>query len=1615
MFKKKWVWVVAVFLVINIVGLVNIISLLERGQGRTPGIVSFFNNSIRHIPWLFKKAAKDISANISESIGFKVKGITPSMSGVTPSIEVSLTQDVDLDKIGGYIEVTPKIDFYVESFYGDLRINGNFLPRQKYTVEILKGMPSENNEILESSVKEEITIPDYEPYFKFKIPGIYMALKGNQLIPLEAINVDKLKIKVHRIYDNNIVYLLNNRGNYALPSDMGIDVAEKEIATKCEINKTKELYIDLKETLSGSSRGLFFVTLWNPDSDSYWGGDSRLILTSDIGIVAKKSDSDLFVWLNSLSGASSIMGAKVKVFSKTNQQLLEGVTDANGVAHFKNVDWKEENKPFVISAVTDNDLSFIELEKCTLSETGFNVTGRPYLSKGYEAYLYTDRGIFRPGETVKLRSIVRDSATDIPESFPVIAEIIRPDKKEYKKINGILSRFGTADFELALPDYALTGMYTANLKLPGAKEILGSVTFNVEEFMPDRLKVTVSAADKRFNISETIPISIKAEHFFGAPASERVVEIRADLRPIEFKPDGFKDYSFTDTTRKFVRKPIILPEKKSDENGQAVFDLKLPEGLLPSSAIECGIGVTVKETGGRAVSSYAERTVDAYPYYIGIRQAKEGYAAPNEKVKFDYVVVSPSGNKIEPLELEMSVCKIVWSTILKKDAKGEYRFISEDKEETILKETVYSTNAAGELSFTPNDSGEYIIRIKGKNAQAHTASLKFYSSEAGYMPWAMERPDRIELSLDKKVYQAGEQAKLLIKSPFLGKALITISKDKVLQAQTVDITTPIQEITLDVTDDFSPNAYCAITIIRPVTPEEKWSAHRAYGIIPLVIDNASHKLSITLNAPGKASPKDKVRIDASVVTAQGAPQEAELSIALVDEGITRLTNFKTPDPFEFFYGRRANFIQTADLYSFLIPDFDKEKIGADSTPSADGNPYDPKDRLNPVSAQRVKPVVLWKASLVTDKDGKASAEFDVPEFIGNLKVMVVGASAKEFGNAHGDIKVTEPLMITPNLPRVISTGDDFIVPVIILNDMGSDQTATVSIEVSSGFTVVGESSYSVEAKDKKESSVIFNLKAAEKPQKGTIIIKASASNYSTSRTTELAIRPPAPLTTLSGSGVLKAPGSLTIKAPAEWLKGTEKYSLVVSALPGVEFLGALKFLMQYPYGCIEQTTSSVYPLLYLKDVAAKTDPQKFSSEIIDNYINAGIEKILSMQTSTGGFSLWPGYYSPDKFGSVYAADFLVDAEKAGYNVPKLDKDAALDYLEMILPWEEKDSPLELKAYVCYVLSKAGRPKQSWVRKLQERKKDLPEYARFYLAAALMTMNDKHGVSEILGVGLADKIIERNTGDDLNSYVKTNSLALSMYMDIDPENPIVPTLVKRLKGAMKNGSWGTTQDNAAALLGLGKYIRYLNTQDTDYQGSIVLDKNIVAQFDSTKTVEFKNIDFGAKDLELSAQGKGNIYYYWSSVGVPLSGKIEEKDKGIKIRRSLLTREGKDISLDKIVQGEIIVVDLTIQADVAYKNVIVEDLLPACFEIENPRIATSEKVDWMTKDNFAPDQIDVRDDRLLLFTDLPSIQIIHYRYVVRAVTKGKFALPAISASCMYDPSIASASGQGNIEVK
>ena len=1593
--KKKWViLVVSILIIVGIFGL----------------------KMIRTALWRAKKASEAISYSSSVNPTFRVKFINAHMDIEESYLYIELSHKINLKDAAGYLAISPDVkESYLDITDGGDAINvyGDLKPGQQYILTALKGMPFGLSGKLPEILTSTITMPDYNPDFSLKVPGMYMSLFGSKTVPVETMNISSLEVKVHKVYDNNIVYLLNNRGYRRIPDDLGLDVVETQINTTGKLNEKNTTLIDLDEILEGKSQGLFYLTIDEPDA-YYWSRESKLVLMSDIGIVAKKSDSGLLVWINSLSKAQSIEGAKVKVFTRKNQQIIEGLTDQEGLIHFSDVDLSGDNEPFVITAATNDDLSFIEVDKCILSETDFDIGGRSYLSGNYEGFIYSDRGVYRPGETLHLSALIRGSGVEIPESFPLFLVIKRPDAKIFKKIPALLDKEGQLTLDIGIPDYALTGVYTAQLMLAGSDDVMGSYKFNVEEFMPDRMKVNIEVSDKRFKLDEVIPVEVKANHLFGAPAKDRVAAVTCRLRPVDFNLKKYKSYLFNDDSKIFSTRTLELGEKTTNENGEADFKLSISDKLSPPSALEVSISGVVNEVGGRAVTSVVERSIDPYPYYIGLRQTREGYAQINKDTYFDYITVSPKGDLIEVPELEMSVYRIIWDNIVKKDDQGKYRYVSQRREELILKEDVNSNESANKIKFRPETWGSYLIRLTANGNNLHSVSKEFYCSGYGYSPWAMERPDKVELILDKKHYFKGDEAQLTLNSPFLGKALVTISKGDIISSQVIELTSNTQTITLPIESSYAPNAYCTVEVIRSINPNEEWGTYRAYGVIPILIDNSNHKLKVAITAPDSIESQKSVTLDLKVTDQNSNGIPSSLTLLIVDEGILSLTNFKTPDPYNFFYGKRANSVTTSDIYSLLIPDYGKKDLGSDSSPAGDMDSGAYKKYYNPVSAQRVKSVIIYKKGIKTDAQGQATFSFMAPDFSGSLRVMAVASGVSDFGSNQNEIKVIKPLLIRASLPRFLATEDEFIIPVTVFNSTGQNGSISISLESNEAFEFLTDKAVSINIDKDQEGQVYFKLKSPQIPQKAVIKIIASMDKWADEVKTELAVRPSNALISRNGSGMIESPSETKITLPGGLLKGTEESSFTLMSLPMVEFAGGFKYLVTYPYGCIEQTTSATYPLLYLKELAPLFDIKTISLETIDRYIDAGIEKALAMQTYSGGFAMWPGYQKPYNWGSIYATDFLVEADKAGYAVPKLEKAVALDYLEKILSSNDEDIDLNLKAYSCYVLAKSGRIKSSWMRRLQEQQDSLYPSSRFYLAASLAILGDAKAVSDILGQGMPEPDSRRETGGSLYSAVKENAIALSIYLDLDCDNVMVPVLVKRLNDSLNNGRWLSTQDNARALMALGKYTQYANRQVSDYSGTIYNGQNLLAELESEAGAKIKNVSLSDEDLNIKLIGQGKAYYYWTIEGVPIKDEAKEEDKGLTVRRTYFNRKGKKLNLSNIKQGQIIVVDLSIKADMPYQNLVIQDLLPAGFEIENPRISTREKLDWIKKDIFEPDHYDIRDDRLLIFTDIPDTEVVHYRYIVRAVTKGKFTLPAVSASCMYDPSIKSLSGKGRIQI-
>ena len=1612
--KNRWIWIILIFLTLNTLcfwtlGAVKLISHLEY-QGK---IKRMAQNMLRRMGPSESRfhVSRSVKASDAAHVEFKVTSAEAKAEEDGSYIEIGFSKQLGPQADKGYVTITPEIPVRIEQAGWGLKIYGDFKPGEEYKVEILKGIPSFDGMKLGTGKTEIVVFPDYAPELSLKTNGQYLLLDGSQTVPVETVNVEKIEVSMAKVYDNNLVFLLNNMRYGGIPDDIGPDSVKKTVETKFKRNEKGEVRVDLKDILGKEASGLYFFSAQTGDEEG-WRRESRIIIATNIGIVVKKSENDLFVWLNRLSTAEPVVGATIKVFSKTNQQILDANTDGNGFLHFKDVDWTGDRKPFVVTASSADDLSFIKLEETVLSETDFAVDGRAYVSGGYEAFVYGDRNIFRPGETAHIRTIVRGRGMDLPGTFPIICEIKRPDGKVFKKLNGMLGKAGTTEWEVDFPSEALTGDYQAEIKIPGAEKAIGTFEFQVEEFMPARLSVKLSVPEKRFVPDETVKVGALALQSFGAAAADKNVELAVVLRAKDFAPEGFKSYSFKDETVEFSEKKIPVEGKKTSSDGKAEFEFKTPAKISAPSSVSLAIGATVKETGGRTITVREERAFDPYPSYVGIRKKTDGNAADGKPSDFEFVVLTPDGKEVPSAKLKVTVNKVNWETILKKDKNGGYQWTSENREEAVHVVTVDSGKGSGIFSFTPKSWGDHIVRVRTEGG--HTAAIKLYVEGpwGSAMPWAMERPDRIELQLDKRTYAPGEIAKLLIKSPFKGKALVTVTQDRVLTATVVDLTEATQQITLPVETSFAPNAYCSVTVIRPIVKGEKWAAHRAYGVTPLMIEEKQHRLSVTAKLPDVVRPGEKVKVSLSVEKDSQKVNDAEMSVALVDEGILQLTGYKSADPFEFFYGKRANGVETSDFYSLLIPEPEDKKVAGASSPSGDAS-YSAKDHLNPIAVKRVVPVALWLSNIKTGGKGDAFAEFTIPkEFTGKLRLMAVASAEKDFGNGDAQVKVKQPLMIELSLPRFLAPSDQFTVPMSIFNETGKDGEANVSLEVPEDFKITSAPSLKVSAKQGEETIVKFRVIAPAHAEKAMIKAKAKLGNEETEQTVELSVRPAANFMTLGGSGTVKAPGKAEVKLPSGWLKGTESDRLVVSSLPSVQFLGALRFLIEYPYGCVEQTTSTVFPLLYMKEILPMIDLKLFSAPQIDRNVQAGIERLFTMQTSSGGFGMWPGDSYPYDWGTVYATEFLVEAKNAGYTVPKSDLNEALDYLEKFVSGKSKDGDADgtLRSHAVYVLAKAGRIKSSWIRRLQETKSDLSEAGKLYLAGSLALMGDKKAMSELIGQSFNSQSFGGKGEGDFN--VLPAALGLSIFMEVDPENPLVPVLVKRLEGVMKAGQWDTTQNNAQALLGLGKYSRYLKAQTQSFTGRILSGGKPIASFDDKNAASLNGVELSGRDLTIEINGAGTAYYYWTSGGVPASGKVEEKDNGLKARRSFLDSAGKPANLTKLKQGDVVIVDITLGAGQNYKNVVLVDLLPAGFEVENPRLASSDTSDLSELDMINPQKIDIRDDRILVFTNISDDT--HYRYVVRAVTPGKFKLPAVSAECMYDPSIVSVNGAGEITI-
>ena len=1539
-----------------------------------------------------------------------VETVYPECSASGNWMTVKFSTLVNIDAIKDFIQIEPSIGFYLLKQQKNVYIHGKFSPEKEYTLTLRKGLPAMNGNRLENEFSTKLIMKELEPSIDFVTKGIFLRNSGNLKVGIETVNMDTIELRVEKVFVNNLVYFLNHNSMYSSyfsSNYLGKHIADEKIETEKRRNTRVITTVDMTKYFGEDKKGIYILILNRPDY--YWDRKIKWVKVTDLGIIAKVSDNEMVVFINSLESLAPLEGAKVKLLSRTNQELLKGVTDAKGVVRFKNYQEAIEGfQPFVITAEKGEDISFMKLSDCRLSFADFDVGGAPVIKEGYEAFLYTDRGVYRPGDTVHLASAIRDNEQGIPPNFPLKLRILGPDGNIFNEYRGWVGDAGLEEFNINIPLYAMTGVYRARILIADTF-VIGRLHFNVEEFMPQRIKVNLQLAKDSYNCGDDVQFDVKGTMLFGPPADGRRVKAVCKIGKKRFAPSGYKKFHFQDYEKHFDKVNLDLGENTLDEDGKFTDIFCIPSDMKPPSSLTGLLEVSVLEMGGRAVTKYKEFTIHPYPFYIGLRKKSEGYADKDKTVQIDYVVVKPNGEKIKSMDLEFDYYQVEWNSILQRDNYGTYRYVSEKMLNLVEKRKISYGGDISSVSFIPHHYGQYKVVIKEPKSGA-SSSIDFYVSGWGYAPWAMSEPEKIKMDFDKKSYKVGDVAALQIRAPFPGRLILSIERDRVIEHRVVDMKENTAEIKIPVRDGYKPNVYVVGNLIRSNKSAEVHAPIRAYGAYPLIVDCNKNRLSVDIKVPEHIKPLSTLDV---LVKIRGGGGKTHLTVAAVDEGICQISSFVTPDPFGFYYRKRRLSVQTFDIYSFILP----ELGGIETEPSPGGGmAEEAARRLMPVALRRVKPVALWSGIVKTNNRGEATVHFDVPQFQGSLRIMAVAFNGDKFGSSFKNVTVSDPIVLTPTFPRFLTGKDSFDIPVNVYNATKKRGKVTVELSVKGDATVLSSKRKTVNIDSKKEELVMFTCKAKNEVGALHFDLNAKGLGASTKYDVDIPLRPASPLITEADAGKIDDKREVSFTISPDWIKGTERFHLTVSPFPTIKFGQSLRFLLRYPHGCVEQTTSRVFPLIYFSDIAKVVEPSLFSDRSANYYIEEGINKLKSMQMSNGAFSYWPGGDYESEWGSIYATHFLAEARKAGYEIPDWVLRRAGAHLKSMLRKKSRGKmyryQMNRQAYATYVLSILGQPDKVTMNYLKEVEyKKMSTWSQLLLAGAYAHSGDVNTAMSMMPFKIAPSKSPRETGRNFNSGTRENAIILDVLYEVNPDNASIPILIEAIAKKFEKRRYYSTQETAFGFMALGKSLR--GSKEADYKGKVLLGNKLLGSFDTeSKSFESENVD--GKRVKIEIEGKGPCYYYWYIKGIKKGTDFEEYSQGLRVNRIYFDEWGNPLS--DVEQGDVVVARLTMTALTDnLDNVIVSDMLPAGFEIENPRLESRQTIDWIEGRPVVPDYMDIRDDRLNIYLNLRKGKKVEFYYMLRAVTAGKFILPPISGEAMYDPYKSSVANSGIINIK
>ncbi len=1570
---------------------------------------------------------------VEGAAALKVHDVSPSESGGRFTLWVRFSAQVDPAALVKVLRIDPPVKTHAVDGYYAVGLEGPFTPSTSYKIIIPRGLRGRNGVVLDAPVNRTIVFPDLSPSVRFSDGGNYLMKRGRQTLGVETVNVQRLTVSVDEVASNNLAHVIPRlaaagacsgewcgQERYNTESEsyywrwdlgtLGRNVFRGAVDVEGKRNQISTTHVPFDDVDVGDRRGVYRVRIY--DETRGWIAAEKWLLATDLGITAKVGPSEIRANVVSLRTLKPVENVEVSFISRTNQHLGRATTNASGVAVMR-YSARPKDPVSLLTAKRGKDFSYLALAGTALSTDDFDVGGASGSGTAYDAYIFSDRGVYRPGDRARLGVVVRTSSLRSPGVFPYSLEVRDPRWRVFSVSRLSTDKDGVRELTIDIPPDAPTGKYVVRALVAGQSAAMGRHELRVEAFMPDRLKVDVAARDSAPSLSAPVLFDVTSAYLFGPPAAGLAVSKQCRFREVPIVSQQFRSFPIavpSENRGTRLDRVVAAGEGTLDDGGrgEASCAIELPEA--PQRPVQVELRASVAERGGRAVTGMASVIAHAREHYVGVRRnGKTEYAEAGKDSALEVLVVDETGASRSGVPVTATFRRLQWKSILKL-VSGRYRYVSQLSASEAGTAEVTSSAGVTALPFVAKSPGRYDVEVRTESGATSTA--QFWVAGSGWNAWEMNKPDQVGLTLDREVYNVGGTANLMVRSPFEGRVYISIERDRVLWSRSFDLEGNTGTVALPVTDAMLPNAYVVVQVVRSARSVEKAAPLRAFGVVPLAVASDRHRLTVKIKSEDDIRPRSTLDV---LLKVEGARGKARVLVAAVDEGILRITGHRSPDPLAHFSRKRRLDVRTHDLFDRVLPELEGRASSIVRTSGGDAAVR--AKHLASVGVKRVEPVALWSGVVETSAEGWARAKLDVPQFAGQLRLMVVAIQGDRFGAADKPVTVADPIVLMPTLPRFVGPLDKFRVPVEVRNRMSQTASIQVALDAGGRLAVSGEASKSIELAAGAAAVVEFDVSADEVAGEAKITITASGGGERTSAVTNLMVRPASTAVSTGFTAAVRHNEPASYRIPRGYVPGTLTTRISVGGLPASSFGSSLQYLLRYPHGCAEQTTSRAFPLIYLGALAKAAAGDIVPSDGVDPLIDAAVHRLFSMQTADGALAYWPGGDRGYPWTSAYGAHFLVEAKRAGYAVDRANLSRLLDHLTRIArgaaltPYRNQEADIRSKAYALYVLSLAERPLSAELHHLSKDLAKVDAETRALVDGALLLAGDRRRATAFIGMQLPAVATGPTVG--FASPTRVDALMLSVIADVDPSHRSVPELVKRVQASAKGGRWGNTQENAFALLALGKIGKRLGGKE--FWGTVRVSGNEKKKFnrDRRGVVVHEGDDWAGETVDVTVTGMGTAFIGVEVTGVP-AGLPEAASNGLDVSRTFHDREGAPVDPASLKHGDMIVVKVNVAAPLArVENVAVVDLLAAGLEVENPRLADDAVLPWM-KDRTQPDYLDIRDDRLIFFASIDAKASATFYYYARAVTSGDFILPHVFAEAMYDPTVNARAGGGRVQV-